>query len=238
MEVRVRLLTPHGPLQERAALGLMIGGALLFASTYAVRMSLVLQALGAGTLGFSCFLVWAALRVRGWRAFGLRLSQAELELPIRPLTSRRTRTVAIEDIELVSYAVSGPGARIVLVARDAVFALPFRWFPPEHPAAEIALRIHVRSQLRRAGTEVEDAELAAIEAAMLDGKAYGALVAVPVRGEPEVVATFDSEEERARAQTTYAARGARTIDCRERILALRDALERGLTAPALPVKRE
>lgn len=233
LEMRVSLRTPHGQLRQRAALGLVIGGAVLFASTYPSRLSLGLQGIGAAILGFAAWLAWGAARVRGWKDFGVRLSSTELEAPVRPLSRRETRTLGLEDVEMVSYAAAGGGPRMIVLAHQDVIVLPFEWFPPEHPATELALRVHVRSQLLRSKASLEADEIAATEATMLAGKAYGALVITPVGGAPEVVATFDSDEERDRVEAENKGRGARVIDCRQRIAALRDALERGLSAPEI-----
>jgi hypothetical protein len=221
-------------LRQRAAFGFVIAGSLIFASTYGSRLALGLQAIGAAIAGFSCWLAWGAMRVRRWKDFGLRLSDTEIEAPVRPLTQRRTHTLRLEDVEMVSYAGADGGPRMIVLARNDVLVLPFEWFPPEHPATEIALRIHIRSQLRRGGATMDALELAATEATMLAGKSYGALVVAPLDEPPEVLATFDSDEERARVEAEHKGRGARVVDCRERILALRDALERGLSAPTIP----
>jgi len=243
-ELRVALRTPHGPLRQRAALGFVIGGAVLFASTYGSRMALGLQIIAAGVLGFAAFLAWGAVRVKGWKDFGLRLSDREIEAPVRPLTRRATRTVPLEEIEMVSYAATGGGPRIIILARSDVLVLPFEWFPPEYPATEIALRIHVRSQLLRGGATLEPGELAAIEATMIAGKTGGALIVAPLDGPPEAIATYDDDAERARLEAEHKGRGAQTIDCSARIKALREGLERGLSyapgvreaAPEMPAR--
>jgi hypothetical protein len=229
----VALATPHRPIERRAALSFAAAGALLFASTFS-RSALVLQALGAGTAGFALYLLWSALRVRGWKDFRIVLGDETIEVPMVPLLRRESVRLKLDEIEMVTYAASGDRPRIQILTRQGIWLVPFDWFEKGSSPVELALRIHVRSQLARAGQTLGAGELAALEATLIAGKSYGAFVVERLGEPPEVVATLDRASEKEAVADKLKGRGAKLYDCSERILALRDALERGLAAPSLP----
>lgn len=233
----MKLRAPYKELQGRAAFTLAVGGVLLFASTFIEHAVLALQALGVAVVSFAVFLFVAALRVRGWKGFALRIDEKTVELPVRPLSRRETQTVPLEQIELVSYAASGAGPRLELLTRGGVYLLPYGWFPADVIPADVALRLHVRSQLARAQQALEPAELAAVEATMLAGKSFGAFVVERLDEPPEVLATLDAKSEEEGIAQTLKGKGAKLHDCAERIRALREALERGLAAPVLRTEK-
>lgn len=228
----IALSPPHRALQQRAALLCALAGGLLFLSTFG-RSALVLQAIGSGTLGFALWVLWAALRVRGWSGFRLTLTDRTLELPMSPLWRRETVRVKLEDVELVSFAVTGERPRVQILTRGGLWLVPFAWFPRGSSPVELGLRVHVRSQLARAGTAPSAAKLAALEQTIIDGKGFGAYVSEPIGEAPRVLATLDDPSERDALAATIKGQGARLYDCSEEIRALRDALERGLAAPVL-----
>lgn len=230
----VPLRPPSGELRARAAFTLALGGLVLFASSLTAHAVFALQALGVATVSFAAFLFYGALRVRAWDGFAVRVGERAVELPVRPLARRETARVSLEDIELVSYAASGRGPRLEILARGGFYVLPFAWFPAGAAPAELALRLHVRSQLARSRHDVSPAELAALEATMIAGKSFGAFVVERLGEPPEVVATLDRKEEEGDAAAALKGTGAKLYDCAARIRALREALERGLPAPALP----
>jgi hypothetical protein len=236
----IALVPPSAPIQSRAAFTLAVGGALLFASTLfpsagAERAVFALQALGVAVISFAIFLFVAASRVRGWKEFSLRIDETHVELPARPLSRREMARVPLDQIEMVSYAMSGSqGPRLEILAGYSAHILPFRWFPEKTNPNDVALRLHVRSQLARAKQSLEPAELAALEATLLAEKSHGAFVVERLNEPPEVLATIDSKEEEESVAATLKGKGAKLYDCSARILALREALERGLAAPNLP----
>lgn len=231
----IALVAPYGALQSRAAFVLAIGGVLLFGSTYLDHAVLALQALGVAVVSFALFLFFAAVRVRGWTGFELRIDDKEVVMPARPLSRREMAHVPLDSIEMISYAFTGSqGPRLELLVREAVHVLPFRWFPKSVNPSDIALRLHVRSQLARAHQDIEPAELAALEATLLAEKSFGAFVVERLGEAPEVVATIDSKEEEAKTAESLKGQGAKLYDCSVKINALREALERGFAAPKLP----
>ncbi len=194
-------------------------------------------ALGVAIASFAVFLFVAALRVRAWKEFALRLDENAMEIPVRPFSRRETLKIPLVEIEQVSYAGSGAGPRLEVLTRGGLHLLPFRWFPDDVKPADVALRVHVRSQLARAQQTLEPAELAAIEATMLAGKSFGAFVVERLDEPPEVVATLDAKAEEDGLAQTLKGKGAKLYDCAERIRALREALERGFAAPVLPTAK-
>lgn len=231
----IALVTPHAPLFSRAAFVLAVGGVLLFGSTYVDHAVLALQALGVAVASFAVFLFFAAIRVKGWTSFQLRIGDESIEVPARPLSRRETAVLPFETIEMISYAFTGSqGPRLELLVREGVHVLPFRWFPAGINPADVALRLHVRSQLARAKQSLEPAKLAALEATLLAEKSFGAFVVERLGEPPEVVATIDSKDEEQPTAETLKGQGAKLYDCSTQIRALREALERGLAAPNLP----
>jgi hypothetical protein len=211
------------------------GGLLMFVSTFAQRAVLAVQLLGVTIIAFGAFLFYAAVRVRGWKEFAIRIAEKEVQFPARPLAQHRFDTVPLVSIEKISYAASGQGPRLEILSHHHFHILPFSWFPDGAEPAWLALRLHVRSQLARANQDLEPGELAALEQTMLDGKSFGAYVVETLDAPPEVVATLDApaEQDDEALRAKVKGRGAKLYDCSVRIRALRDALERGLAAPLM-----
>jgi len=231
----IKLLTPHRPLLTRAAYTMGVGGLVLFGSTFSQRAVLAFQLLGVAIIAFAAFLFYAAIRVRTWKEFSIRIDDKDVRIPARPLAQQQFDTVPLVSIEKISYAASGQGPRLEILSHHHFHILPFNWFPDGAEPAWLALRLHVRSQLARANQSLESGELAALERTMLDGKSFGAYVIEPLDGPPEVVATLDkkSEQEDEAIKEKIRGKGAKLYDCSERIRALREALERGLAAPVI-----
>jgi len=236
-KVVISLVTPHKSLQSRAAFFFSLAGALIFVSTLTQRGALAIQAIGASTLGFAFWITYAAIRIRGWKDFRVELDEDALLVPEKPLVRREMTRIPLTEIQMVSYAGTGDVPRIEILSRTGLTTLPFSWFPKTVSPSELGLRVHIRSQLARAREALEPAELAALEATMIAGKSYGAYVIERLGETPEIVATLDSSAEKEALAPDLKGKGAKLIDCSERIRALRDALERGLAAPSLLVTK-
>jgi hypothetical protein len=231
----VHLRTPHVAVRLRAALLLVVAGTLGFGASFTEVAAPFLIGMAGALFGVALFWFWAARRIAGWKGFLLRLDAESLSVPLRPFYRHASQSIPLAEVLRVDLVAAEGVPTLVLVTQVGTHRFPTAWFPEETPAAELAMRVLVRTTLakRRAGREL--GELAAVEAALGAEKDYGAVVRVGEDGVPEILELLGSAEDRERAEREGMLRtkGARLYVVGEEVRAVRETVE-GLLGGAPP----